>query len=106
LVKENAVQYAIMLAIGSRPDVRLWRNNSGLLFTPGGRRIRASVEGAPDLIGLLAPHGRFLGIECKSDSGKQTSVQIAFQRMIESFGGLYILARSVEDVTTVLDRQK
>lgn len=61
------------------------------------RRVRASAEGAPDIIGLLRG-GRFLGIECKTERGRQGPAQKAFQTMIESMGGLYILARSVEDV--------
>jgi len=35
--------------------------------------------------------GQFLAIECKSSTGRQSPAQVAFQRMIESFGGLYIL---------------
>jgi 4-aminobutyrate aminotransferase-like enzyme len=81
--------------------MRLWRNNSGLLWAPGAggtmRRVRASAEGAPDIIGLLRG-GRFLGIECKTEEGRQDPAQKMFQKMIESMGGLYILARSVEDV--------
>lgn len=100
-MSEARVQSEILIAFGATPYMRLWRNNSGLLFAPGPgntmRRIRASVEGAPDLIGLLRG-GRFLGVECKAERGRQSPAQVAFQKMIEAMGGVYILARSAEDV--------
>lgn len=100
-MSEAKVQHDILLAFGAMPHMRLWRNNSGLLYAPGPggtmRRVRASAEGAPDILGLLRG-GLFLGIECKSESGRQSPAQVAFQQMIEKMGGLYILARSVEDV--------
>jgi hypothetical protein len=103
-MRENQLQYDILLEFGARRHVRLWRNNSGLLFTITGERVRASVIGAPDIIGLTLPYGQFIGIECKGDRGKQTKEQFNFQRMIDSMGGLYILAYSVEDVRGRLER--
>jgi hypothetical protein len=100
-MRENQLQHDILLEFGSRPDMRLWRNNAGLLFTRDGRRVRASVVGAPDVIGLMFPDGQFIGIECKSDRGKQTPEQFSFQKMITRMGGIYILAYSVEDVRRV-----
>ncbi len=101
-MSEAKIQYDILLAFGATPYMRLWRNNSGLLWAPGPggtmRRVRASAEGAPDLIGVLRMGGRFIGIECKAEKGRQREDQVRFQKMIETMGGLYILARSVEDV--------
>jgi hypothetical protein len=37
-------------------------------------------------------------VEVKSPDGTQSEEQRNYQRMIERFGGLYVLARSVEDV--------
>ena len=36
--------------------------------------------------------------EVKSLTGRQTPEQVAFQNMIERFNGIYILARSTNDV--------
>ena len=100
-MSEAQIQAKILLAFGATPHMRIWRNNSGLLWAPGPggtmRRVRASAEGAPDIIGLLRG-GLFLGIEVKAERGRQDPAQVAFQKMIETMGGLYILARSVEDV--------
>jgi hypothetical protein len=100
-LSEAKIQSEILLAFGATPHMRIWRNNSGLLWAPGPggtmRRVRASAEGAPDIIGLLRG-GLFIGIECKAEHGRQSPQQLAFQKMIGKMGGLYMIARSVEDV--------
>ena len=57
----------------------------------------ADINGVADIIGVL-PGGRFLAVECKSVRGRQTEPQRAFQEAVEASGGLYVLARSVEDL--------
>jgi hypothetical protein len=57
----------------------------------------ADINGVADIIGLL-PGGRFLAVECKSGRGRQSPAQRAFQAMVEESGGLYVLARGVEDL--------
>ena len=47
-----------------------------------------------------------LTAETKSSTGKQTQEQRLWDRMIISLGGIYILARSIEDVDNVLLRGK
>lgn len=106
MTTESRLVAAILLAWGAHPRVRLWRQNSGLLWAPDGnggvRRVRAAVPGAPDLAGLLAPAGTYLGIECKTAVGRQSPEQRAFEAMLTKFGGIYILARSVSDVDAAL----
>lgn len=100
---EAEIQRAIMLAFGADPRLRLWRANTGTAKDPiTGRVVRFGTPGQADLSGLILPLGRRLEIEVKSATGKQSEDQISFQRMIESFGGLYVLARSVADVTRAL----
>ena len=93
---EKQLQNAILREFGTRSDVRLWRANIGAARI-GRRFIRFGVPGQADLTGIL-PGGRRLEIEVKSVTGHQTPDQRSFQTMIERFGGLYVLARSVEDV--------
>jgi hypothetical protein len=92
LVKE------ILAVIGSRNDVRVWRNNTGTLIDSLGRPVKFGLVGSADILGIIAPQGRFLAIECKTRTGKQSDQQRNFQKMIEAMGGIYILARSLEDV--------
>jgi hypothetical protein len=75
-----------------------WRQNSGALTTPAGGFLRsADINGVADIIGLL-PGGRFLAVECKSDRGRQSPAQRTFQAMVEEAGGLYVLARGIDDL--------
>lgn len=98
---EAALIRAVQVAFGARPNLRIWRNNTGALATAD-RFVRFGLEGSADFLGILGPRGLFFAIECKSSSGRQTEQQKAFQAMVERFGGLYILARSVEDIETAL----
>ena len=95
-MKEKRIQNDILRAFGTRRWMRLWRANV-LAARMGNRFVRAGVPGQADLTGIL-PDGRRLEAETKSATGRQTEDQRNFQRMIERFGGVYVLARSVEDV--------
>ena len=99
-MKERQVQNAILRAFGTRRSMRLWRANCGVARI-GNRVVRFGVPGQADLTGIL-PDGRRIEVEAKSPGGKQTEEQRSFQRMIERFGGVYVLARSVADVATAL----
>lgn len=67
-----------------------------------GRRVVAfGIPGQADLTGIL-PCGLRLEIEVKGPNGRQSPEQRSFQRMIERFGGVYVLAHSVDDVWQAL----
>ena len=104
--REAFVQREILRLYGAHPRIRLWRANAGraLVATAAGglRSMQVNIPGCPDLIGWIAPEGRFLGIECKGDRGKLRPEQASFRDRLEKDGGLYIVARSVEDVDRVL----
>lgn len=97
-MSETNLVKAILLHIGARPDVRVWRNNTGCLTDRNGRPVFFGLTGSADILGIIAPEGRFLAIECKTPAGRQREAQKFFQKMVESMGGIYILARKVEDV--------
>ena len=97
---EKQIQNAILRVFGTRPELRLWRANAGVARIS--RRVVAfGIRGQADLTGILS-NGRRLEVEVKSERGRQSRQQRDFQRMIERFGGLYVLARSVEDVRNAL----
>ena len=54
-------------------------------------------RGWPDITGVVRG-GRFIGVECKAPSGRQSKDQQAVERAIRGNGGHYCLAQSVEDV--------
>ena len=99
-MSEKAIQNEILRAFGTKRWLRLWRANTGVARI-GNRVIRFGIPGQADLTGIL-PRGVRLEVEVKSPDGRQTEEQRNFQRMIERFGGVYVLARSVEDVRHAL----
>lgn len=105
---EAFILYGIRLAWGNHPRIRFARCNTGVGWfakgkpcrktDSGARMVRFNPKGTADLVGLIAPSGRLLMIECKSEAGTQRDEQKTMQRVVTEFGGLYVLARSVEDV--------
>ena len=99
-MKEKELQNEILRTFGTIPRLRIWRANTGVAQIDK-RFIRFGIPGQADLTGIL-PDGRRLEIEAKSPTGRQSDDQKNFQRMIEKFDGLYVLARSVDDVWNAL----
>jgi hypothetical protein len=75
------------------------RSNVGAMNI-GKRFIKFGTLGQPDIICVIK--GRFVGIEVKSLAGIQSRHQFEFEKSLEAAGGLYILARSLEDVVESL----
>lgn len=103
-MSEREIQQNILISFGSLPDLRIWRNNTGSIKTPDGRFVTFGLKGSADILGIMRG-GRFLAIEVKTATGRQSEHQKNFQNMIESFGGVYILARSAEDVKRRLESE-
>jgi len=82
-------------------DVMAWRQNTGgaKFKKKGGGEyfVRFGFQGISDIIGLIAPHGRFVGIECKVGKNKMTEQQLLFGYGILKRGGIFIEARQPED---------
>lgn len=93
---ESSVKAACMAWL-ARQQVFAYRNNTGA-YKAEGRYIRYGHPGSADIIGLTKRTGRFLAIETKSSTGTQNDDQIAFMRNVRASGGLYIIARSLEDL--------
>ena len=98
----------LRLALGSRPDVVVWRNQVGVARYPGGRSVPYGLaRGASDIIGIrslvITPEhtgqtiGQFVAVEAKSPSGQPTREQLQFLELVRKYGGHAVLARSVED---------
>lgn len=112
----------IELAIGSRQDCRIFRNNQGMAWTGimkarynngdillgVARPLRVGlITGAADLVGwcseIIGPShvgqrvGRFLSIEVKTPTGKLSDAQEIWRRNVRKYGGNAMVARSVSD---------
>lgn len=99
---ESAVQAGIISYLCFRPDFVWWRSNTGAAKF-GEALVRFGTKGAADIQGVLAPHGRFVGIETKREEGGVLSAfQKAWGENVVKHGGLYIVARDVQTVIEAL----
>lgn len=103
-MSEALILRQIQLALGSRPEVRLFRNSVGLARdSTTGQHLRFGlVAGASDLIGIVKPRGRFFALEVKSEKGRLRPEQQAFLDMINNMGGIGRVVRSVVEAEAAL----
>lgn len=96
---EQDIQNLILIYVTALPRSFFWRANTGVSMHDE-RFTRYGIPGQADILGAL--DGRFVAIEVKTRTGPQSASQKQWQVNFERGGGLYILARSVEDVKNVL----
>lgn len=95
-MKESALQDEIRLALGRVDGLVLWRNNIGVAEMRGYKvRFGVGGPGGADLIGCY--RGRFVAVEIKTPTGRQSDEQRMFQRLVEGKGGIYVVLRSVDE---------
>lgn len=99
---EAQIQDAVRLVLGADPDGVWWRNNIGTAILTGGARVKYGIgnPGGADLIGMF--RGRFVAVEIKTPTGRQTTDQRRFQALVESKGGLYVIVSSADDARSLL----
>lgn len=84
-IKNKIIKY--LLDIGAHPTP-----------VPAGKY---GYDGEPDMIACY--RGLYIAIEGKTSTGQQMYDQKVVQKEIEDAGGIYIVARSVEDVQKRID---
>jgi hypothetical protein len=111
---ETDLQQRIRLALGTHPDARLFRNQTGALPDPRtGRLVTFGLaRGSADLIGwrtvVVTPEmvgqriAVFTSIEIKLPNGRVRPEQHAWQRTVSAAGGIAGIARSVQDANELL----
>jgi hypothetical protein len=121
LNNEKKLQAEILRKLGSRSDIRLFRNSVGFGYTGTVLKRENSVivlsnarpatfglcPGSADLIGiqrvLITPEmigqeiGKFLSIEVKGQNGRISEQQDNWKKMVEKMGGYAVFAKSLED---------
>lgn len=73
-----------------------WRQNSGTVMF-GYRKILLGMEGLPDILIVVPPLGRVLGLEVKSAKGTLRPAQKAFRASLEAVGGHYRVVRTLKE---------
>jgi hypothetical protein len=122
VISEKQLQALILSKLGSREDIRLFRNTVGFGYTGQlvewrqGCIILANARkttfglcpGSADLIGVqklvITPDmagqtiGRFVSIEVKSERGTLSDEQKNWLRMVQSMGGYGVAARDLGEI--------
>ncbi len=93
-VPEKVIQRQILDWLKTSGIVH-WRQNSGCVFV-GGRMVLLGEEGLPDIICIIPPTGRFLGLEVKSAKGSLRPKQREFMNSIRETGGTYVVVRTLQ----------
>lgn len=110
------VQHPSMLAVGSRPDVLIWRQQSMMVRAMDNpeRLIRIGLPGMADagliVATVVTPDmvGRTIGVavqaEFKTDEGRQSDAQRNWRHAVEQRGGIYELVRTPEQMVDLVER--
>lgn len=111
-MSETAIQQEIRLVLGAEPDLTLWRNNVGVgtFWAPGTGKTQSVkyglCNGSSDLIGVLAPSGRFVALEVKTEVGRLTKEQRVFLEHVRRMGGFAAVVRSADEARAALARAR
>lgn len=97
---------AIRLELGQEADLTLWPVQPGGVADATGRPMRCGPLGMSDLIGILAPQGRWICLEVKTGRGKLRPDQVLWLDLIRRRGGFGAEVRSVEDARAALARAR
>ena len=105
---EAQIQKAIMDWLQAK-GILAFRMNTGAVhseYKGKSRFMRFGVLGMADLVAfpMRGIYPRVVWIEVKAPKGVQSELQKSFQKQVEDHGHRYILARSLEDVTSLLER--
>ena len=99
-MKEQNVQAACLVAL-SRAGCLVWRQDTGAYRAKSGALVRYGLcVGSSDIIGI-APDGRFLAVEVKTDTGRATEAQHRFIAAVRQAGGRAGIARSPDDAVRI-----
>lgn len=90
---EKVIQKRILTWLGTT-GLLYWRANSGWACV-GPRMIRLGPDGMPDIVVVIPPSGRFVGLEVKTEDGTLRASQEAFAAKLTKAGGKYYVVRSL-----------
>lgn len=113
-MKESQLQSLILLTL-SEAGCKVWRcetagvwvgrvihRTGGSVTLADARMIQAGLtKGGADIIGV-APDGRFLAVEVKTETGRIRPEQEVFLQVVRKAGGIAGVARSVEEALQLI----
>ena len=101
-ISESMIQKSIMDLLKWKADTNLlyhFRAGSGKVRLANGKHFHTGRPGCPDIMVLF--EGRYIGLEVKTKTGKQSENQNEAEADIKRCGGEYYIVRSVADVKSI-----
>jgi hypothetical protein len=83
-----------------RARIFSFRQNISGIPVPGGGFRPSGKRGQPDIVGILPPSGRFLGIEVKTGKDRLSPEQIGFHKNSRDAGALILVVHDFNDFLT------
>lgn len=109
---ENEIMREILAALGAQPDLYLMRNQVGGAerFDTETNEVRHEryglAPGSSDLVGILAPNGRWFCIEVKTATGRVGEEQTKWLARMRRFGAFACVVRSADEAVAALQRAR
>ena len=105
-----ALVAGIRKRLGREPGLALYLNTKGRLKNIGGQHAYVAEPalgvGTSDLVGMLAPHGRWFCLEAKTGEAELTVEQKMFRALMLRLGGFFAVVRTVDDSVSALERAR
>jgi hypothetical protein len=109
MLSEKVIQKAVLDYLGTIPGIYFFRAAAGAVTTSTGRFFKTGKKGLPDIVCCVpkkTDNGRtvgvFIGLEIKTEKGRQSPAQKEAQKQIEEAGGHYYIIRSLKDVKEII----
>lgn len=105
-MKESDIQKAIIEYLSFRKDVYFIRNNNfaGAFVRSNGSKgyVRNLKAGSPDIVVLY--NGNWIGLEVKTEEGRQSELQLQAEQDIKNCGGIYAVVHDIGEVEMILNK--
>ncbi len=104
-VKESQIVKEVLegIHILYKDKLCVWRNQSGMVATKTGHFMHFGATGSADILGILRPSGRFIALECKTATGKQSPGQVQWGSKVIEMGGAYAVVRSFPEAKAFIE---
>ena len=112
----RTVQNPALIAVGARPDVLAWRQQSGLFraYDDPSSLVRVGQPGMADSLAIVSIEitpemidkriGVAVAAEFKTKTGRQSEAQRNWQAAFERRGGVYAVVRSADEMLELVDQ--
>lgn len=103
---EKSLMMRIVTAVAAA-GVMVLRNNVGVAKMPGGFVRYGLGVGSPDLVGIVPPHGRFIGIEVKRPKKSRIGkAQEQWHAVARRYGAVVGIVDSVEGALALVEQAR